>query len=65
MTRCKNCQIFKNSKDLLFEKCPKEQWDYIVDFIYDLFNISIYSIKSSPDLKSINEKVKDKIAFFF
>lgn len=60
ISRCKNCQLFKNNKDLLFEKCTQEQWDYVINLIYDLFDISIFSIQSYTDLKFINQKVKDK-----
>ena len=60
ISRCKNCQLFKNSKDLLFEKCTQEQWDYVINFIYDLFDISIFSIQSYTDLKFINQEVKDR-----
>ena len=60
ISRCKNCPLFKNNKDLLFEKCTQEQWDYVINLIYDLFDISIFSIQSYTDLKFINQKVKDK-----
>ena len=62
--RCKNCQLFKNYKDLLFKKCSVEQWQYIVNFIDDLFNLSIYSVFCYDDLKPISEKVKNKNFFF-
>lgn len=55
--RCKNFQLLKNYKDLLFEKCSVEQWQYIVNFIHDLFNLSLYSIFCYDDLKPISEKV--------
>ena len=42
------------------KKCTQEQWDYVINLIYDLFDISIFSIQSYTDLKFINQKVKDK-----
>ena len=63
--RCKNCQLFKNSRDLLFEKCSIDQWRYIANFVHDLFNVSIYSILRYSDLKPISQEVKDKNLVFF
>ena len=64
MMRCRNCQLFRNAKDLLFEKWPIEQWNYIANFIHDLFNISVYSVLWYSDLKPISQEVKDKNCVF-
>ena len=58
--RCKNCQLFKNSRDLLFEKCTVH---YIVNFVHDLFHVSSYSVLRYSDLKPISHEVKGKICF--
>ena len=62
--RCKNCQLFKNSRDLLFVKFSTDQWRYIVNFVHDLFNVSIYSVLRYCDLKPISQEVKDKNLVF-
>lgn len=62
--RCKNCQMFKNLRDLLFEKCSMDQWHYIANFVHDLFNLSIYSVLRYNDLKPISEEVKNKNIVF-
>ena len=41
--RCKNCVSFKKIVDLLFEKCSKDQWDYVCNFLHDLFRISWFT----------------------
>ena len=56
--RCKNCVLFQNTVDLLFEKCSKEQWDYVCNFLYDLFRVSWLTAYCFKDLKSINSSVK-------
>ena len=58
--RCKNCQLFKNSRDLLFEKCTVH---YIVNFVHDLFHVSSYSVLRYSDLKPISHEVKGKNCF--
>ena len=67
LCRCKNCQMFKNSKWLLFEKCVIEQWNYIVNFLHDFFQISDYSFDFFffSDLKPLISKVKENNGFFF
>ena len=63
--RCKNCQMFKNSKWLLFQKCTIEQWNYIVNFLHDFFQISDYSFDFFSDLKPLISKVKENNEVFF
>lgn len=62
--RCKNYQLFKTTRDLLFVKCSIDQWRYVVNFIRDLFNISDYSFLRYKDLTPILKEVKDKNKFF-
>lgn len=57
--RCKNCVLFQNTVDLLFEKCSKEQWDYVCNFLYDLFRVSWLTAYCFKDLKPINSSVKN------
>ena len=38
--RCKNCFQFKNATDFFYEHCSKEQWNYICNFLHDLFDAS-------------------------
>ena len=64
ISRCKSCQLFKNSKDILFKKCSNQQWNYIVNFLHDLFNISDYSFMQYSDLKPISKLVKKKNSVF-
>ena len=64
ISRCKNCQLFKNSKDILFKNCSIQQWNYIVNFLHDLFNTSDYSFLWYSDLKPISELVKKKNKIF-
>ena len=42
--RCKNCQLFKTSRDILFQKTSIEQYNYIVNFVRDLYHVSEHSI---------------------
>ena len=62
--RCKNCQLFKNSRDLLSEKCSIDQWHYVANFVRDLFHVSNYSVLRYNDLKPISQEVKDKNEVF-
>ena len=62
--RCKNCQMFKNSKWLLFEKFTIKQWNYIANFLHDFFQISDYSFDFFSHLKPIDSKVKENNEVF-
>ena len=58
-SRCKNCVSFKKIVDLLFEKCSKDQWDYVCNFLHDLFRISWFTTCCFKDLKWINSLIKN------
>ena len=62
--RCKNCQMFKNSKWLFFGKCTIEQQNYIVNFLHDFSQISDYSFDFFSDLKPTISKVKENNEVF-
>ena len=49
---------------MLFKKCSNQQWNYIVNFLHDLFNISDYSFMQYSDLKPISKLVKKKNSVF-
>ena len=38
--RCKNCVKYNNAVDFFYNQCSAEQWNYICNFLYDLFHIS-------------------------
>ena len=63
--RCNNCQMLKNSKWLLFQKTTIEQWNYIVNFLHDIFQISDYSFDFISDLTPIVPQVKKIMKFFY
>ena len=60
LNKCKNCKMFKITKDLLFEKCNNEQWRYVVNFIHDLFKVSEFSFNFLTDLQPTSKKVIKK-----
>ena len=48
----------------MFEKCSINQWNYVVNFIHDLFDVSIYFVLRYNDLKPISQEVRDKNCVF-
>ena len=44
----------------MFEKCLINQWNYVVNFIHDLFDVSIYFALRYNDLKPISQEVRHK-----
>ena len=44
----------------MFEKCSINQWNYVVNFIHDLFDVSIYFALRYNDLKPISQEVRHK-----
>lgn len=64
--RCKNFQLFKTSRDFLFQKTSIEQYNYIVNFVRDLYHVSDHSIMRYKDLKPISAEVKKtRVNFFY
>ena len=57
--------MLKNSKWLLFQKTTIEQWNYIVNFLHDIFQISDYSFDFISDLTPIVPQVKKIMKFFY
>ena len=62
--KCKNCEKYKRTKEILFQNYSNKSLDCIVNFLIDLFKISDYSIDFFNDLKPINDEVKRKKDFF-
>lgn len=60
LMKCDKCQLFKTTRDILFNKCPFEQWKYIANFIRDFFDHSDYSFLKLQDLTPISKVVKEK-----
>lgn len=56
--RCKKCASYFNIIRFLFEKTNKSQWDYIWNFLYDLFRVHWVTEKSFKDLRPISSNVK-------
>lgn len=60
LMKCDKCQLFKTTRDILFNKCTFEQWKYIANFIRDFFDHSDYSFLKLQDLTPISKVVKEK-----
>ena len=62
--KCRNCEKYKRSKEILFKNCSNIQLDYVVKFLTDLFKISDYSFDFFIDLKPIKEQIKENSDIF-
>lgn len=38
--KCRSCFKYKNAVDFFYERCNHEHWNYICNFLHDLFNVS-------------------------
>lgn len=63
-TGCTNCEKFRKSKWTLLKKCNCEQWNYVINFLNDIFNVSDKPVNFFPHLKPVNEQVKNKNKVF-
>lgn len=62
--RCKKCVRYNTSKQILFDNAKMETWEYMANFLSDLFKIWDYSYLFYRDLNLIDEEVKKKSTVF-
>ena len=58
--RCKNCIKFFNAIEFFYGQATKKQWDYICNFLHDLFRVHRITKSSFKDIeKPIKSSVKN------
>ena len=61
--KCKNCFMFKSSKESLMKNSDKQGQEYLANFLNDFFKVSKTTVNSF-NLPIINDAVKKKKKFF-
>ena len=61
--KCKNCFMFKSSKEFLMKNSDKQGQEYLANFLNDFFKVSKTTVNSF-NLLIINDAVKKKTIFF-
>ena len=61
--KCKNCFMFKLSKEFLMKNSDKQGQEYLATFLNDFFKVSETTVNSF-NLPIINDAVKEKNNIF-
>ena len=61
--RCRACVKFFNSINFFYIYSTKEQWDYLCNFLYDIFRLHDYTKRYFSDVSALIDFVK-KDSFF-
>ena len=62
--RCRACVKFFNSINFFYINSTKEQWDYLCNFLYDIFRLHDYTKRYFSDVSAPIDFVK-KDSFLF
>ena len=61
--RCKNCVKFMNTIKFFYENTKDEEWDYICNFLHDLFRVDDITRTNFTDIRESIQIPTSKTAF--